>query len=231
MCSTALAQTTKNHCRAHPDDSPALLPYSSSIQRRARRWPLPAREKAAGKWGATTYAVIMGQRFRWSRELRECSATLERAFADVERADLGPGSFDDFAFLIDLLVAQSAFGFLLQFEPNFDYRHVQLSVRHSRLIWCVLDPREAPRPVEPPPRKDARPLAIATNNQTIAVVFDFVNPILPTWRYGSYSGQTRLYKARWQHGGPTRGTPLHDVGMPEGTGFCNGWSDAGDKPV
>ena len=55
--------------------------------------------------------------------LRECGATLERAFADVERADLGPGLFDDFAFLIDLLVAQSALGFLLQFEPNFDYRH------------------------------------------------------------------------------------------------------------
>ena len=46
------------------------------------------------------------------------SATFERAFADEERADLGPGLFDDFAYLIDLLVAQSAFGFLLQFEPH-----------------------------------------------------------------------------------------------------------------
>jgi len=27
----------------------------------------------------------------------ECGATLERAFADVERADFGPGLFDDFA--------------------------------------------------------------------------------------------------------------------------------------
>jgi hypothetical protein len=62
---------------------------------------------------------IMGQRLSWARrfdghaqELRECSATLEleRAFADVERADLGPGLFDDFDILIDLLVAQSAFG-------------------------------------------------------------------------------------------------------------------------
>jgi hypothetical protein len=69
------------------------------------------RQEAAGKWCAMTYAVIMGQRFRRNaQELRECSATLERAFADVERADLGPGLFDDFAFLIDLLVAQSAFG-------------------------------------------------------------------------------------------------------------------------
>jgi hypothetical protein len=55
----------------------------------------------------------MGQRFR---------PTLERTFGDVERADLGPGLFDDFALLIDLLVAQGAFGFLLQFEPNFDRR-------------------------------------------------------------------------------------------------------------
>src|SRR3984893_11211048 len=67
-----------------------------------------------------------------AQELRECSATRERAFADVERADLGPGLFDDFAFFIDLLVAQSAFGFLLQFEPDFDYRHVPIPVRHSR---------------------------------------------------------------------------------------------------
>jgi hypothetical protein len=43
-----------------------------------------------------------------AQELRECSATLERAFAHVERADLGPGLLDDFAFLIDLLVAQGA---------------------------------------------------------------------------------------------------------------------------
>ena len=62
----------------------------------------------------------------YAQDLRECSATLERAFTDVERADLGPGLFDDFAFLIDLLVAQSAFGFPLQFEPNFDYRHVPI---------------------------------------------------------------------------------------------------------
>src|ERR1700730_10559977 len=61
-----------------------------------------------------------------AQELRECSATLERAFAHVERADLGPGLLDDFAFLIDLLVAQSALGLLLQFEPNFDYRHVRI---------------------------------------------------------------------------------------------------------
>jgi hypothetical protein len=38
-----------------------------------------------------------------AQELRECSAALECAFANVERADLGPGLFDDFAFLIDLL--------------------------------------------------------------------------------------------------------------------------------
>ena len=79
-----------------PDDGLALLSYCST---RAGGFVL-TRQEAAGKWGATTYAVIMGQRFRWSRELRECSATLERAFADVERADLGPGLFDDFAFLI-----------------------------------------------------------------------------------------------------------------------------------
>jgi hypothetical protein len=35
------------------------------------------------------------------------------------------------AFLIDLLVAQSAFGFLLQFEQNFDCRHV-LILRAAR---------------------------------------------------------------------------------------------------
>jgi hypothetical protein len=44
----------------------------------------------------------------------------------VERADLGPGLFDDFAFLIDLLVAQSAFGFLLPFEPNVNYWNVPI---------------------------------------------------------------------------------------------------------
>jgi hypothetical protein len=55
--------------------------------------------------------------------LRECGATLERAFADVERADLGPGLFDDFDFLIDLLVAQSPLVSFSSLKPNFDYTH------------------------------------------------------------------------------------------------------------
>src|SRR5260370_41874326 len=92
------------------------------------RWLRPDAGEGSWKNGAPRFTPLS-----WAsgfdghaQELRECSATLERAFADVERANLGPGLFDDFPFLIDLLVAQSAFGFLLQFEPNFDYRHVPI---------------------------------------------------------------------------------------------------------
>jgi hypothetical protein len=40
-----------------------------------------------------------------AQELRECSATLEHAFAHVERADLGPGLLGDFAFPAERLLS------------------------------------------------------------------------------------------------------------------------------
>jgi hypothetical protein len=50
------------------------------------------RQEAAGKWGAPRPTLLScASGFNGNaQELRECSATLERAFADVERADLGP---------------------------------------------------------------------------------------------------------------------------------------------
>src|ERR1700730_8497173 len=48
-----------------PDDGPALLPYS--IRGTPAGGFVLTREKAPRKWGGTTYAVIMGQRFRQSR--------------------------------------------------------------------------------------------------------------------------------------------------------------------
>jgi hypothetical protein len=87
-----------------------------------------------------------------AQELRECSATLERAFADVERADLGPGLFDDLAFLIDLLVAQSPLVSFSQFEPNFDYRHVPI-VRRGIADRFGASSIHGKRPVQSKPRR------------------------------------------------------------------------------
>jgi hypothetical protein len=119
-----------------PATAPALLPYAARLRGAHASGFVLTQGKAAGKCGTATYSLVrtakaaQSQRSigiigttgigpdapygpyafppRSRQELRECSATLERAFADVERADLGPGLFDDFAFLIDLLIAQSA---------------------------------------------------------------------------------------------------------------------------
>src|SRR5437763_3857346 len=54
-----------------------------------------------------------------AQQLRERGATLECALAQIERAYLGPRLLYHFAFIVDLLVAQGAFGFLLQLEASF----------------------------------------------------------------------------------------------------------------
>jgi hypothetical protein len=45
--------------------------------------------------------------------LRPRAPTREGAFANVEHTDLGRGRLDGFAVLIELLIAQRPFGFLL----------------------------------------------------------------------------------------------------------------------
>jgi hypothetical protein len=77
------------------------------------------------------------------------------------------------------------------------------SPRPSRPMLCAVtrapssSRRKTSGPVEPASRKDPRPLAIAANNQPLAVVFDFVNPLAPVRRCGANGWQTRLYEARW----------------------------------
>jgi hypothetical protein len=75
-----------------------------------------------------------------AQELRECSATLERAFADVERADLGPGLFDDFAFLIDLLSTADRTGLCRSQHVGEDCTQSSLQCVHDTLgtAWQIV---------------------------------------------------------------------------------------------
>src|ERR1700730_562493 len=103
--------------------------------------------------------------------------------------------------------------------------HDSFTVNRGRLdpqrAQCILDPREAPGPVEPAPCEDARPLAVATHDQAVAIVLDFVNPLPPAGRCGAYGWQTWVYEAHRQYGRSTRGTPLHAAGMPDVASLCN----------
>ena len=60
LCSTALAETTKNRCPGYPDDAPALLSYS--IRGTRVGGFVLTRQEAAGKWGAATYSLSARER-------------------------------------------------------------------------------------------------------------------------------------------------------------------------
>jgi hypothetical protein len=48
---------------------------------------------------------------------------------------------------------------------------------YAEQVQRVLDPREATSPLEATARKDPRSLAVPTDDQTVAVMLDFVDPL------------------------------------------------------
>lgn len=84
----------------------------------------------------------------------------------------------------------------------------------------ILDPRKPTGPVEATTGKDPRSRAVAPDDQPIAVMFDFMNPLPTAGRCRPHRWEAGLYKSHRQKRRSTRGSPLHAVAMPSFTGLC-----------